>query len=140
MQIDITLAELTNNQVDAVLDASGSFRYKTSEPLVSSMYADIDLVVMGDRLAALPVLKELSEFVSTVWNPLDLFAIDKLKGNIKWIKNQVEVDRLKISGPIFAGKFEGIYDFDNGYKAMLKLQFNHDNRWKRMLYVLTNRF
>ena len=87
MQItDITLAELTNNQVDAVLDASGSFRYKTSEPLASSMYADIDLVVMGDRLAALPVLKELSEFVSTVWNPLDLFAIDKLKGNIKWIR------------------------------------------------------
>ena len=137
---DITLAQLTKNQVDAVLDASGPFRYKTSEPFVSSMYADIDLVVKGDRLAGLPVLRELSEFVSTVWNPLDLFAIDKLEGNVKWNKNQVEADRLKMSGPIFAGEFEGVYDFDNGYKAMLKLQFNHDNRWKRILYMLTNPF
>ena len=104
------------------------------------MYADIDLLVMGDRLAGLPVLRELSEFVSTVWNPLDLFAIDKLKGNVKWNKNQVEADRLKMSGPIFAGEFEGVYDFENGYEAMLKLQFSHDNRWKRMLYMLTNPF
>ena len=134
---NIKLSELTNNQVDALLDASGSFRYKTSQSLVSSMHADINLVIMGDRLAGLPVLKELSEFVSTVWNPLDIFAIDKLEGNLKWNKNQVEVDRLEMSGPIFAGEFEGVYDFDNGYDAMLKLQFSHDNKWKRILHLLT---
>ena len=134
---DINLAELTNNQVDALLDASGSFRYNTSEPFVSSMYADIDLVVMGNRLAALPVLRELSEFLNTVWNPLDLLAIDQLEGNINWNKNRVEVDRLTMSGPIFAGEFEGLYDFENGYDALLKLQFSYDNKWKRMLYMIT---
>ena len=77
------------------------------------MYADIDLVVM-ESIGSVACIKELSEFVSTVWNPLDLFAIDKLKGNIKWIKNQVEVDRLKISGSCWVNLKE--YDFDNGYR------------------------
>jgi hypothetical protein len=88
----------------------------------------------------LPVLKELSEFVSTVWNPLDLFAIDQLEGDLKWNKNQVEVGRLEMSGPIFAGEFDGLYDFENGYDAMLQLHFSHDNNWKRMLHILTKPF
>lgn len=137
---DISLAQLTKNQVDAILNANGTFRYNTSRPLVASMRAEIDLEIMGDRLAGLPVLKELSEFVSTVWNPLDLFAIDQLEGDLKWNKNQVEVGRLEMSGPIFAGEFDGLYDFENGYDAMLQLHFSHDNNWKRMLHILTKPF
>ena len=137
---DISLAQLTKNKVDASLSVNSTFRYDSSRPLVSSMQAEIDLKILGNRLVGLPVLKELSEFVGTVWTPLDLFAIDKLEGDLKWSKSQVEVSQLEMSGPIFAGEFEGLYDFDDGYDAMLQLQFSHDNKWKRMLHLLTKPF
>jgi hypothetical protein len=137
---NIPIDQVVETEVDAELSIDGRMRFDTMRNVSESCDGRFVVELKGEQLAELPMLNDLSSILGSVWQPLDIFSINRMGGDVVWRKDQFITDNLIFSGNLFEGRLKGTYDLKEGYDAVLRIQLNKSSEVRKVLRILTKPF
>lgn len=136
----VPINQIMETGIEAILNIDGLLRFDTRSNVSESCEGRFAVDLEGEQLAELPILNDLSSILGSVWQPLDIFSINRMSGDIYCAKHRFETDNLIFSGNFFEGCLKGAYSVDVGYDAVLRIQLNESSDVRKVLRILTKPF